>query len=249
MWMRIYVDTSAFLHPAVRNLFEFLKNRQNAFSSESVEIVVLSSVINELEKKTKDSKLCYRAKFVLTTIRQSDYIKVVDVEGDYGSKQFHADYYILNEITKYRMQMNIELISNDKALSSEVAKLAESKAVVSEYHLHTMRLSDYGSAVYGDGNIYSDRQLLYDRFAIDFHYCVFSAMEIIDSQIREVKDTENKIIKQLYVRIRNEEDENDPHELSILEECIEQGVDIYQLQDQIEQYMLIIENERRYGLI
>ena len=139
---KIFIDTCSLLEPSAdsfwTNIIPFLHTKLK-------KVIIPVRCIEELQKHEKDKNdpsLSQRARECLKKLEQLRKAGYVEFRGDKTDN--FADNVFNVVFTKFRMQYNLLLITQDRNLADDILKLNDSKSVNSKYKIQVKRINKYG---------------------------------------------------------------------------------------------------------
>ncbi len=138
---KIFVDTCSLMHCGSSI---FSENLSIHLSKNNTKIIVPSKVIEELEKKVYDSDGQKKndANRGLSIIQGYTKNKLVDIRGEKNDP--FADNLFLTLFTKFRINHNLCLITQDKGLAEDIYKLKDSKSVKTKKEIKVLFIKEDG---------------------------------------------------------------------------------------------------------
>ena len=148
---KIFIDTNSLLHKHEDRVNKFWVHITPFLQLEGKAVFVPQRVCEELKNFADDLSRCQRkgdpdlsrrAKNALKHITTLQKAKLVQIRGE-KSDSF-ADNVFLTVFTKFRLQHNLMLITNDKALAQEIDALGRSEAVKTKKRIKVVQINQYG---------------------------------------------------------------------------------------------------------
>lgn len=139
---KIFIDTCSLLEPSAD---AFWNNIIPLLHQYNAKVIIPYRCIQELAihmKNKQDAKLAATAENVIKILKQLENAGYIDIRGE-KSDNF-ADNVFNVVFTKFRMQYNLLLITQDRDLSEDILKLNESKSVSSNKIVDVKKLNKHG---------------------------------------------------------------------------------------------------------
>ena len=139
---KIFMDTCSLMYINAEKFWEHIVPLLHQYS---VKIIIPLKCIEELKKHQSDNgdvQKAASAQNALKVVNQLIKAGYIDVRGE-TSDNF-ADNVFNVVFTKFRMQYNLLLITQDNDLADDILKLNDSKSVKSPYKIEVKRINKYG---------------------------------------------------------------------------------------------------------
>ena len=145
---KVFIDTCSLMH---EHYAEFESLLFSCLHATGAYVIVPAKVIEELKKKvhSPNERLAKAAKYALKSLSQNK--KWIRVRGD-ESDNF-ADNVFLTQFTKFRLQYDLTLITQDVPLAHDVLRLNSTPSQKSPHHIKVYRITSYGTLGINDGNL------------------------------------------------------------------------------------------------
>lgn len=139
---KIFVDTCSLMHCGSSVFFE---NLSTHLSQNNIKIIIPYKVIEELEKKehSSDEQTKNDAIKGVSIIQGYKKNKLVDIRGEKNDP--FADNLFLMLFTKFRIEHNLCLITQDKGLAEDTYQLKNSKSVKTKKEIKVLFIKEDGS--------------------------------------------------------------------------------------------------------
>jgi len=191
---KIFIDTSAFMHAGAQDVF--IKTFPRYLSNYNTKIIVPVRVINELERyQSNHDKSDIAKKALLSIIREYQKVNLIDIKGESGDS--FSDNLFQTVFTKFRIQHNLCLITQDKNLAIDICNLKKSKSVKTNKGIICLYISDINFSLEDWQN-----KLDYEIFrpSSEFYSPITTNTILNVSSIPDINDT--VFIGQTYVPVR-----------------------------------------------
>lgn len=139
---KVFVDTSSFMHSGSKVFFE--KILPIHLSQNNTKIIVPYKVVQELEKhqNSKDNLKRKVAIKGLSIIQEYKKTQLVDIRGEENDP--FADNLFQTLFTKFRIDYNLCLITQDRGLAEDISQLKKSKSVSTKKEIKILFINDNG---------------------------------------------------------------------------------------------------------
>jgi serine/threonine protein kinase len=139
---KVFIDTCSLLSEFCE-IDNFFYQIIPLISKYKNKLIIPLKVFEELEKHTKNPKLAEKSRKVLDVLRTvSDYIEIRGEKND-----TFADNLFQTVFTKFRLQYNLALITQDKNLSLDVLNLNNTNSVKSHYKIKVFKFDRNGQFI------------------------------------------------------------------------------------------------------
>ena len=136
---KIFVDTCSFMHNSSSVFFKHLTVH---LVQNKTKIFVPYKVVQELEKhQNSDNKLMKKAAIIgISIIQEYKQAQLVDIRGEENDS--FADNLFQTVFTKFRIDHNLCLITQDRGLSEDISQLKKSKSVSTNKEIKVLFIRD-----------------------------------------------------------------------------------------------------------
>lgn len=145
---KVFIDTCSLMH---EHYMEFETLLFSALRLAGTYVIVPKKVIEELEKhiRSGNEKTAKAAQYALRSIAQNK--KWISIKGE-PSDNF-ADNVFQTQFSKFRLQYNLTLITQDITLAHDILGLNAITSQRSSYRIKVYRITSYGTLGINDGDI------------------------------------------------------------------------------------------------
>lgn len=145
---KVFIDTCSLMH---EHYMEFETLLFSALRLAGTYVIVPKKVIEELEKHARsgNEKTAKAAQYALRSLAQNK--KWISIKGE-PSDNF-ADNVFQTQFSKFRLQYNLTLITQDITLAHDILGLNAITSQRSSYRIKVYRITSYGTLGINDGDI------------------------------------------------------------------------------------------------
>lgn len=139
---KIFIDTCSLMHTGSSYFFDYLSV---FLLQNNTRIIVPYRVIEELlkNKNSVDKKKENEANNGLSILQKYKKNKLLDIRGEKNDP--FADNLFLTQFTKFRIDHNLCLITQDKGLAEDISQLKNSKSVKTKKDIKVLFIKEDGS--------------------------------------------------------------------------------------------------------
>lgn len=145
---RIFVDTCSLMYESAEYIFEALIS---FFISYNKKLIVPLKVTDELDRHTKNPKLQNKANLAKSILKKYESNQILDRRGEKGES--FADNTFQAVFTKYRLNYNLVLFTQDTRLTEDIYNLRRSNSVNNIRNIRVLKLSNQNIEEFGEQEV------------------------------------------------------------------------------------------------